>query len=247
MAEKKTTAKKTTTKRTTTKKVVEAAPLTNEAPQTFSQEDVQKMIQDALAKQQKAFEKQIEESQAKVVQVSTEAEKVVMRFQAEVADDNECVFGDNAKFGKIVGKRGILTVNKSDFLSSFRDGNVKWMLDNRWLVVLSGLTEDEAELYGVKYHPGEVLDEKAFVKLLDMSDEELEEIYPKLCKSYREMVARRFVTDWMQGGAHTNGRRTLINRLNAISKEDYKDLPEGDLRRKGAFAPIIEDMNKRDV
>lgn len=246
MAEKKTTARKTTTKKTAVKKT-EALPLVNEAPQTFSQDDVQAMIQKALDAQKKEFEKQIEAAKTQVVQVSADSEKVVMRFQAEVSDDNECVFGENAKFGKIVGKRGILTVDKTDFLSSFRDGNVKWMLDNRWLVVLSGLTEEEAELYGVKYKPGEVLDEKAFVKLLDMSDEELESIYPKLCKSYKEMVARRFVTDWMNGGAHTNGRRELIAKLNAISKEDYKDLPNGDMRRKGAFAPIIEEMNKQDV
>ena len=253
MAEKKTTAKKTTTRKTTAKKATvtkeEQAfmPEIGEAKQSFSEEDVQAMIQKALAEQQKVFQKQLEEAKTNVVQVSAETEKVVMRFQAEVADDNECIFGDNAKFGKITGKRGILTVNKSDFMSSFRDGNVKWMLDHRWLVVLSGLTDEEAELFGVKYRKGEVLDDKAFAKLLDMSDEELLEVFPNLCKSYKEMVARRFYTDWIHGGAHTRNRRELIVKLNAISKKDYEGLPDGDTRRKGAFAPIIEELNKQDI
>lgn len=248
MAEKKTTTKKTTRK-TTAKKAPEVQEqfAVQESPQTFSQEDVQAMIQKALAEQQKVFQKQLEEAKTNVVQVSAETEKVVMRFQAEVADDNECIFGDNAKFGKITGKRGILTVNKSDFMSSFRDGNVKWMLDHRWLVVLSGLTDEEAELFGVKYRKGEVLDDKAFAKLLDMSDEELLEVFPNLCKSYKEMVARRFYTDWIHGGAHTRNRRELIVKLNAISKKDYEGLPDGDTRRKGAFAPIIEELNKQDI
>lgn len=210
------------------------------AAPTFTMEDVQKMIAEALAKQAEMMKPQ-------VIQVSQGDQKVLIRFQAEVADDNVAVFGAGGYYGQITGKSGMLTVPKSEFTSRFLDENARWMLKNRWLVVLDGLDEQERELYGVNYRDGEVLDERAFAKLLDMSETEMLGIYPKLCVPYREMVARRFVTRYQNGDHRVKERRSLVKQLNDMSKMDYAHLPEGDARRKGAFASILEAMNKEDV
>lgn len=259
MAERKTTtAKKTTTTRAkkpaaTTEKVVqqeiavEAPKKPVEAPVTFSEDQVKQMIADALQAQNEAFAKQMDAARPQVIQVAAETEKVVLRFQAEVADDNEAVFGDGGYFGKITGKRGILTIPKTEFVSRFRDLNVQWMLENRWLIVLSGLTDEERDMYGVNYKPGEILDDKAFTKMLDMTDDELLAIFPDLCVQHREMVARRLMTDYFQRGPRPGHYRDFITALNNISKQDYAELPDDDARRKGALAPILEDLNSKSV
>ena len=207
---------------------------------TFTKDEVQRMIMEALARQR-------DEIRPQVITVSPETEKVLLRFQAEIADDNVAVFGAGGYYGQITGKTGMLSVPKSEFTSRFLDENARWMLKQRWLVVLSGLDEQERELFGVNYREGEVLDEMAFMKLLDMKAEELLEVYPKLCMSYKEMVARRFVTAFHNGDVRVTTKRALVKSLNDMSKADYKDLPDSDPRRKGAFASILEEMNKRDV
>ena len=39
----------------------------------------------------------------------------------------------------------------------------------------------------------------------------------------------------------------LEKKLNDMSKQDYAHLPQGDVRRKGAFASILMGMNQDDV
>lgn len=250
--ERKTTTKRKTTTAKATKPVETETPVIApetpaEAPKTFSEEDVQRMIAEALQAQNEAFAKQMDAARPQVIQVAPETEKVVMRFQAEVADDNEAVFGEGGYFGKIVGKRGILTIPKTEFVSRFRDLRTQWMLEHRWLIVLSGLTDDERELYGVNYKPGEILDDKAFIKMLDMKDEELLAIFPDLCVQHREMVAKRLTGDYFQRGPRPGAYRDFITKLNNISKKDYAELPDGDARRKGALAPILEDLNSKEI
>jgi hypothetical protein len=253
MAERKASTTRKTSTTTRAKKPAQAeAPVKVpetpvEEPKTFSEEQVKAMIAEALQAQNEAFARQMDATKPQVIQVAPETEKVVMRFQAEVADDNEAVFGEGGYFGKIVGKRGILTIPKTEFVSRFRDMTVQWMLENRWLIVLSGLTEDERELYGVNYKPGEVLDDKAFTKMLDMTDEELLEIFPGLCPQHREMVAKRLATDYFKNGPRPGHYRDFITTLNNISKKDYMGLPDNDPRRKGAFAPILEDLNSQSI
>ena len=246
-----TTTRKTTStraKKTPQQETPVNAPETPVEPSaTFTQEQVQQMIQEALEKQQRAIAAQMDSAKPQVIQVAPETEKVVLRFQAEVADDNEAVFGEGGYFGKIVGKRGILTIPKSEFVSRFRDLTVQWMLENRWLIVLTGLTDDERELYGVAYRPGELLDDRAFTKMLDMTDDELLAIFPDLCVQHREMVAKRLATDFFKNGPRPGAYRDFITKLNAISKRDYANLPDGDPRRKGALAPILEALNQAEI
>lgn len=223
---------------------VEVTPEPTSVPEpnpatTYTAEDVQRIVAEALAKQAESVRPQ-------VIQVMQNEKRVTVRFQAEVADDNVSYFGANNRYGPITGKSGMLYIPYSDW-PQFLDERVRWMLKNRWLIVLDGLDEQERELVGVSYKPGEIMDEKAFAKMLDMSDEELREVFPNLCVSYREMVARRFLTAYKNGNANVRQRRALIKELNDISKKDYLDTPENDNRRKGAFAAILEGMNQEDI
>ena len=225
---------------------VETAEETN-ATAVFTAEDVQRMIAEAMAKQQAEFAKQLAQVQTpQVIQYSGDSEKVIMRFQAEVADDNVAEFGQGGMFGKVTGKRGTIQIPKSEF-SRFYTEQTKWMMEKRWLIVLSGMTDEERELYGVKYRPGEVLDDMAFAKMLDMSDDEMLKTFPALCESCREMVARRFRDAYSKRDHRVVGRLDLVRALNRMSKEDYNGLPDGDLRKKGLFANLLSDMADEEL
>ena len=118
------------------KKAVEetAAPVEEKKEPTFTKEEVDRIVAEAIAKVRDA-------STPTIIQVQGDQEKIVLRFQAEVADDNVAVFGDGGYYGRVTGKRGILTVPKSDF-SRFYSDQVQYMLDHRMLIVLSGMTDD---------------------------------------------------------------------------------------------------------
>lgn len=224
----------------------EAVEETN-APAVFTAEDVQRMIAEAIAKQQAEFARQLAQVQTpQVIQYSGDSEKVIMRFQAEVADDNVAEFGQGGMFGKVTGKRGTIQIPKSEF-SRFYNEQTKWMMEKRWLIVLSGMSDEERELYGVKYRPGEVLDDMAFAKMLDMSDDEMLKTFPALCESCREMVARRFRDAYSKRDHRVVGRLDLVRALNRMSKEDYNGLPDSDNRKKGLFATLLSDMADEEL
>ena len=131
--------------------------------------------------------------------------------------------------------------------SRFYTEQTKWMMEKRWLIVLSGMTDEERELYGVKYRSGEVLDDMAFAKMLDMTDEEMLQTFPALCESCREMVARRFRDAYSKRDHRVVGRLDLVRALNRMSKEDYNGLPDSDLRKKGLFATLLSDMADEEL
>ena len=91
------------------------------------------------------------------------------------------------------------------------------------------------ELYGVNYREGEILDRKAFMKLLDLGDELLT-IFPGLCDAHKQMISKRFLDAYMNGDPRAMDR-DLIIKLNDLSKDGGK---------KGMFSAIIKDMNKQD-
>ena len=158
---------------------------------------------------------------AQVIQVVTpDSEKGTMRFQADGAEDNGAEW------------------------SRFYTDSVRRMIDRRWLVVLTGMSEDERKLFHCAYKKGEVLDEKAFAGLLDMG-EELLKIFPELCISHQRMVGKAFWEAYNQGDSRANDR-TLIVKLNELSKKAAAG--SGDkLLEKGVFNPVIEAMNKKDA
>lgn len=169
-----------------------------------------------------------------VVQVTADTEKVTLRFQSECSDENVATFGPNGIYGQVTGKTGTIMVQKTEW-SRFLTNPVRYLLDTRQLIVLSGLTEEEMELYGVNYREGEILDRKAFMKLLDLGDELLT-IFPGLCDAHKQMISKRFLDAYMNGDPRAMDR-DLIIKLNDLSKDGGK---------KGMFSAIIKDMNKQD-
>ena len=191
---------------------------------------------EALKSLVKQLQDQLAAQKPHVVQVMADTEKVVLRFQAEVADDNVATFGPEGMYGQVTGKTGTITVPKSEW-SRFYNESVRNMIYRRWLIVLSGMDEQERELYGCNYKPGEILDELAFHKLLDLG-RDLIAVFPALCDTHKEMVASRFLTAWMDGDSRAMDR-DLIVALNELSKDDT--------HKKGMFQPIIEGLNARDA
>lgn len=219
------------------KKASEAAAANAEAPVA---EDP--MVQ-ALREQNELLQKQIQAMQEqmnalampKVIQVAADTEKVHFLWQAPVADDNVVLFGEGGMYGRITGKTGSFFVPKSE-LSRILDSMTRLFLENRWLIVLDGLNEEEREALGVNYKPGEVLDKRAFRSMVDMGDEILD-IFPKLCDSHKEMVGQRFYEAWCAGDPHIK-RETVVELLK-MSRASGKEI-------KG-FSAIIEEMNEKDL
>ncbi len=214
-----------------------AAPVTyTAAPITYTAEQVQQMMQEAAAKAVAEALKNIPQQAApQIVQVSTSAEQVHFLWMAPVADDNVVQFGDGGMYGNIVGKTGSFYVPKPDLSRILTEMNRRFMAQ-RWLLVVSGLTDEEREALGVDYKPGEVLDKRAFAKLVELGDELLN-IYPALCEGHKVMAAQMYADAYRQGSRYVTRERTV--KLNALSKRKGHE--------KGDFITIIEDMNEKDT
>ena len=208
----------------------------------YTAEQVAQMVQEAAAKAVAEAMKSIPQ-QPQVVQVMADTEKVVMRWMAPVADDNVAVFGQNGMYGQVTGKNGTVIVPKSEW-SRFYDETMRRFMERRWLVVLSGMSDDERALYHCDYRKGEIMDEKAFADIFIMRDGLLD-VFDDLCTEHQEMVAKSFC-EAAQEGKLDESWRGLVKALNAKNKKRYKDVPAGDVRKKGMFQPVIEMLNGAD-
>ena len=112
--------------------VAEVEPKAEQNSEIEALKSLVKQLQDQLAAQK-----------PHVVQVMADTEKVVLRFQAEVADDNVATFGPEGMYGQVTGKTGTITVPKSEW-SRFYNESVRNMIYRRWLIVLSGMDEQRA-------------------------------------------------------------------------------------------------------
>lgn len=237
MAEKKTTtttrkkastsAKKTENAKTDAVKNEEAKTETVKAVKTFTEAEVQEMIARAVAQAQAQAAPQI-------VQIAQNEERVHFLWQAEVADDNVVLFGDGGMYGRITGKTGSFYVPKSD-LSRIMDSHNRHFMEKRWLIVVSGLSEEERETLGVDYKEGEILDKKAFKQMLELGDEIIP-IYAELCDGHKEMVAKRYYE------AFRAGRKQPRERIVAL-----KDASGECESAAAAFRAIIEEMNAAEA
>ena len=212
-------------------KVEEAMP----APSTFTEAQVQEMIAAAVAKATAEAAEALKAQGPQIIQVTADAEKVHFIWQAEVSDENVYEVGPNGMYGRIIGKTGTFFVPKSD-LSRVMDSMFRFLLKKRWIIAVDGLTDDEREAYDVNYKEGELLDKKAFARMVELGDGMLE-IYPKLCQGHREMVAKRYHEAYLDGNPCVT--REIVVELNRMSKQ----LGSGD----GDFADIIEAMNAADL
>lgn len=191
---------------------------------------------DELRAQIQMLQAQLANQKPQVVQVMADTEKVVLRFQAEVAKDCYTVFGVNGLYGSVTGKTGFVTVPKSEW-SRFYNEPVQNLFRRRWLTVVSGLDESEMKAYGCDYKPGELLDEKSFNEMLDMGSDLLS-LFPALCREHKMMVASRFLEAWRNGDPRVQDR-DLIVKLNEMSRDE--DAPHG------MFAEIIRGLNEKDT
>lgn len=163
-------------------------------------------------------------TQPQVIKIANDEKQVRFLWMAEVADDNVVMFGEGGMYGRIIGKTGTFYVPKSD-LSRIMTSMNRLFLEKRWLIVLSGLEEEERISLGVNYKEGEILDVKAFERMLELGDEILD-IFPDLCDGHKEMVARRFYEAWLGRSPYIT--RELIVSLTKISNcEAFKKILEG--------------------
>jgi len=218
-----------------------AAP---EAPAMYTAEQVAEMMKEAAAAAvAEAMKNLPQQQQPQVVQVMADTEKVVLRWMAPVADDNVAVFCPNGMSGQATGKSGTVIVPKSEW-SRFYDETMRRFIDRRWLVVLSGMTDEERMLYHCDYRKGEVMDERGFANIFRMG-EELLPYFDALCTEHQEMVARSFC-EAAEKGHLDDEWRPLVKKLNAMNKKRYKDAPENDIRRKGMFRPVLDALNSAE-
>lgn len=170
-------------------------------------------------------------NQQKTVYVTSEnTERVWFLWLADVSDENNILIGDHGQYGRIIGKTGSFYVPKKD-LSRILDTAFRYYLQHRWMIVISGLTDEEREALGVNYKEGELLDERMFRKIAEMKRAEMLEIFPELCEEHKKIVASRLHE------AYENGKqldRQLIIELNKI----YPNV---------ALKDIIERMNAKDL
>lgn len=87
-----------------------------------------------------------------------------------------------------------LKVKKSEF---FQNNTllISTLLQERKIVVLDGLTDEERERYQLKYEDGEILTQKEFFDILKYSCIDLLKIFEKLCPSHRAIVVDLYAED----------------------------------------------------
>lgn len=155
---------------------------------------------------------------------------VELTFLASVSPNNVCSLGD---YGSLNGVGGYIEIPRKEFGGKFMTPVVRSLLQDRSLIVCSGLSEEERKRYGVDYREGELLDMSAFDRLLDMPPAELTKLFSKLCPEHKEFAVTRFITAYEKGDNRVS--REKIEPLNDISKE---------INPKGMFRPVLEGMNK---
>lgn len=209
------------------------------APPT-SDTNAQNPAFEAMKAQNEMLQKQMEQLQAQllalqkpqVIQVAPDTERVYFLWQAEVADYNLVTFGPGGMYGSITGKTGTFSVPKNE-LSRILDDRTRRFLERRWLIVVDGLTDDERESLGVSYRDGEILDRKAFQKMVELPTEDICDIYRKLCDSHREMVGRRFYEAYKNRNESVT--RNKVIALRNLSRELGMEIQ--------AFQQILKEMN----
>lgn len=218
-----------------------ASAAEKEPEKLYTAAEVAEIAKQAAAE---AVAKAMAEVKPQVVQVMADTEKVTLRWCAPVADDNLAVFGPNGMYGTVTGKNGTVMVPKSEW-SRFYDETARRLIERRWLVVLSGMSDAERAVYHCAYRKGEVLDETAFRYAVTMGDKLLD-IFDDLCTEHQEMVAKAYYDAWERGEVSADSRE-LLKKLNAKNKTRYAEEPKEDPRRKGMFHPVLDALNSAEA
>ncbi len=204
-----------------------------EAPVADQTVELLKAQNEMLQRQMEELQRQILSMQKpQVIQVSADTERVYFLWQAEVADYNLVTFGPGGMYGSITGKTGTFSVPKNE-LSRILDNRNRNYLAKRWLIVLDGLNDEERESLGVAYKDGEIIDRKVFARMVELSKDEICEVYEKLCTPHKEIVGRRFYEAWQ---AHNEAvTRDKVIALRNITRRQGLEIK--------AFQTILQEMN----
>jgi len=193
-------------------------------------------MKEEMSKQMASFKEALAEAQKpQFIQVAADVEKVMFLYMAEVCDENVYEVGPNGMYGRIVGKTGTFYVPKSD-LSRVMDTMFRLLMKKRWIVVVSGMTDEERAAYGVDYRLDEVLKESDFSRIIELGNGILG-IYPSLCDGHKEVVEKRYFDAWRSKNPLVN--RDTVAELNRLAKNVG--------REKNAFRTILEEMNAEQV
>lgn len=232
------------TKKTTRRNAKQSNPVSNPVQETIQEQDQQKEMLFTEEQVRKMIAEAVSQYAAENAKPASSADgTVTMFFQAEVNDANEVFLGPNGKYGVITGKHATITIPHRDFVGDFRTTTMQYFLKNRNLIVVDGLTDDERRVYGLDYQQGEYLEPAVYDRLIEMGDKVVD-IFPKLHKTWREMIAQKFAEAFENKKLKCS--REALLKLNQISKKDYEDLPSSDIRHKGGFYAIIRAMNAAD-
>lgn len=188
----------------------------------YSESEVQRLIAEQVAKQLANLQ-----TQPIVIKDNSE-DYVTLLYMGAVAEGSSVFLGD--KLGEIQGRGGTRDIPKKEFLQNITP-NVLKRLNDRRLIVISGLTDDERERYNLNYKDGELLSADVYYKLLEMDADKIAKVFDKACFRHKQIIATIFIDAYM---AHDNRvNQPLVQRLNEISKKTDKD---------GMFSAILKDM-----
>jgi hypothetical protein len=202
-------------------------------PAEDSAMELLKAQNELLRQQMEELQKQLLALQRpQVIQVAADTERVYFLWQAEVADYNLVTFGPGGMYGSITGKTGTFSVPKNE-LSRILDNRTRGFIARRWLIVVDGLTDEEREAMGVAYAEGEIMDRKVFSRMVNLSKDEICEVYEKLCESHKEMVGRRYYEEWQSKNPAVTREKVIA--LRNITRDQGLEIK--------AFQTILQEMN----
>lgn len=209
-------------KRTYTKRAT--SEIQPQKEEMFSKSTVEKMIAEAVAKAMASA--QTAQPQTVVINNAKE-EMVTLLYMGAVAESSTVPLG---KLGDIQGRGGTRDIPKKEFFQNITPAITKRLADRR-LIVLSGLTDEERERYGVDYSEGELVSASIYYKLLSMKEDDVANIFEKACFRHKQIIATLYIDAYMKGDNRIN--QPFVKKLNEISKTVDKD---------GMFKPILKDM-----
>lgn len=170
-----------------------------------------------------------------VIHVVTPKDPVVKILYIDSAiEQNEIKIGRGRS---ITGSGRVFSVQLAEFEGEFMTPVIMSLIDQRTLIILDGLTDEQREQYHCLYKEGEVLKKEGmFDFLISCDTEKAVEIFTELCKEHRTLVGRRFLEAWDKGDNRIT--RDKVEALNKISKENYED-------KTGIFTPIVKAFAER--
>lgn len=170
-----------------------------------------------------------------VIHVVTPKDPVVKILYIDSAiEQNEIKIGRGRS---ITGSGRVFSVQLAEFEGEFMTPVIMSLIDQRTLIILDGLTDEQREQYHCLYKEGEVLKKEGmFDFLISCDTEKAVAIFKELCKEHRTLVGRRFLEAWDKGDNRIT--RDKVEALNKISKENYED-------KTGIFTPIVKAFAER--